>query len=304
MKRIIIVISVFAMLIAADTKIGGTTYFDYASGETQSGFNFNRQYIAFSGKASDDLKYKVIFDVGRVAGEPLIAFLKKAQIDYKTTFAKVSMGLIGMNTYGVQEKNWGYRFIEKSAIDKNGYSSTADIGVGFSKSMSKDLNISIQIVNGEGYKVPQQDKHHKISINATYGEGKLNKNDGYNVGLVYSTEASDTDPTNMMSLFGGYASSGLRVGAEYNTKTTGNDKLSLISLCANYAFKEDMGLFFRYDMDGGDQDDSTDGDNYLIAGAVLNCGSGLSVAPNIRMKSYNNNAESTSEYKINVQYKF
>ena len=65
-----------------------------------------------------------------------------------------------------------------------------------------------------------------------------------------------------------------------------------------------MDIFFRYDMDGGDPDDSTDGDNYLIAGAVLNCGSGLSVAPNIRMTSYNNNAESISEYKINVQYKF
>ena len=75
------------------------------------------------------------------------------------------------------------------------------------------------------------------------GNGNLNKNDGYNAGLVYSTEASDTDPTNMMSLFGGYAASGLRVGVEYNTKTTGSDKSSLISLCANYAFKEDMDIF-------------------------------------------------------------
>ena len=309
MKKIVVVLSIIAMAVAADTKIGGTTYFDYTSGDETSAFNFKRQYISFSGQASEDVKYKVILDFGgtnKLDGEDkrLVSFLKKAQIDYNASFAKVSMGLIGMNTYGVQEKNWGYRFIEKSAIDKNGYSSTADIGIGFSKSMSEDLNVSLQIVNGEGYKVPQQDKHHKISLNATYGNGNLNKNDGYNAGLVYSTEASDTDPTNMMSLFGGYAASGLRVGAEYNTKTIGSEKSSLISLCANYAFKEDMDIFFRYDMDGGDPDDSTDGDNYLIAGAVLNCGSGLSVAPNIRMTSYNNNAESISEYKINVQYKF
>ena len=126
MKKIVVVLSIIAMAVAADTKIGGTTYFDYTSGDETSAFNFKRQYISFSGQASEDVKYKVILDFGgtnKLDGEDkrLVSFLKKAQIDYKASFAKVSMGLIGMNTYGVQEKNWGYRFIEKSAIDKNGY---------------------------------------------------------------------------------------------------------------------------------------------------------------------------------------
>ena len=34
----------------------------------------------------------------------------------KPTPYKISLGLIGMNTFGVQEKNWGYRFIEKSPL--------------------------------------------------------------------------------------------------------------------------------------------------------------------------------------------
>ena len=130
---------------------------------------------------SDDIKFKVISDVGRSWSDPesrLNIFLKKAQVDYKTSFGKVSMGLIGMNTYGVQEKNWGYRFIEQSAIDKYGFSSTADIGVGFSRSLIDNLNMSLQVVNGEGFKQPQLDKYHKISFNTTYGERKLNKNDG------------------------------------------------------------------------------------------------------------------------------
>ena len=54
--------------------------------------------------------------------------------------------------------------------------------------------MNLQITNGEGYKQPQGDKYQKISINATYGEQKLNKNDGYNAGVVYSTEATDSDP--------------------------------------------------------------------------------------------------------------
>ena len=32
------------------------------------------------------------------------------------------------------------------------------------------------------------------------------------------------------------------------------------------------------------------GTNYLIAGIILNCGSGLSVAPNVRMTSYEESA--------------
>ena len=153
MKHLVIILSIFAMAIGADTKIGGTTYFDYTSGkddagESTSAFNFKRQYISFSGEASDDIKYKIVVDVGatnKLDGEDrrLTAFLKKAQIDYKTSFANISMGVIGTNTYGVQEKNWGYRFIEKSSMDLYGFSSTADIGIGFSKSLIfNSFNIS------------------------------------------------------------------------------------------------------------------------------------------------------------------
>ena len=78
------------------------------------------------------------------------------------------------------------------------------------------------MVNGEGYKSPQSDKYHKISLNATYGEAKLHKNDGYNAGFVYSTEGSDDDPTNVTSLFGGYAANGLRLGVENATEKTGD----------------------------------------------------------------------------------
>ena len=33
MKHLVIILSIFAMVIGADSKIGGTTYFDYTSGK-------------------------------------------------------------------------------------------------------------------------------------------------------------------------------------------------------------------------------------------------------------------------------
>ena len=201
MKYLIILLTYISISIASDGKIGGVTYFDYTNSKEKSAFDFKRQYFSYGIEISDEVKFRVVFDVGRAdvgtvlmkdGGEKsedtrLVAFLKKAQIDHRTSYGKISMGLIGMNTYNIQEKNWGYRFIEKSAIDKYKFSSTADLGIGFSRTLVNQLKMSLQVVNGEGYKNPQSDKYHKIAFNLTYGEHNLVKNSGFNAGVVYTT---------------------------------------------------------------------------------------------------------------------
>jgi hypothetical protein len=306
----------------AEGKIGGVTYFDYSNTEKASGFNFQRQYFGYGGDVSEKVSYKILFDVGRTEigtveyknedGEfeeksedtRLVTYLKKAQINYKSSFGKFNFGLIGMNTYSVQESNWGYRFIEKSAIDKNEFSATADIGVGFSKSLIDNLNLSLLFVNGEGFKKPQGDKYHKIAFNATYGEGNLNKNDGYNGGLVYTTENTDTTATTMTSLFGGFAGMGLRLGGEYDMLTIGSVKSNIISVSANYAVRDKIDIFARYDMVNDNDDANKNGKNYLVTGIVLTCDGGISVAPNVRMTTFENETEALTEYKVNFQFKF
>ena len=122
MKQLITILVSLTIMIGQN-KVVGLTYFDFTQNEDESGFNFKRQYISVSGSSGEDMRYKVVMDVGRYGDDNrLTAFLKKAQADYTTNYGKISLGLIGMNTYGVQEKNWGYRFISKSAIDKNKFS--------------------------------------------------------------------------------------------------------------------------------------------------------------------------------------
>ena len=316
MKKILLVISITGFMLA-EGKIGGVTYFDYSSTEKASGFNFQRQYFGYGGDVSDQVSYKILFDVGRTnvgaaviekdtsyksEDTRLVVFLKKAQINYKSSFGRFNFGLIGMNTYGVQESNWGYRFIEKSAIDKYGFSATADIGVGFSKSIIDNLNLSLQFINGEGFKKPQGDKYHKIAFNATYGEGNLNKNDGYNTGLVYTTESTDTDAITMTSLFGGFAGMGLRLGGEYDMLTKDSFKSNIISVSANYAVRDKIDIFARYDMIDDNDDTNKYVKNYLVTGIVLTCDGSISVAPNVRTTTYEN--DSLTEYKVNFQFKF
>ena len=322
MKYLIILLTYISISIASEGKIGGVTYFDYTNSKEKSAFNFNRQYFSYGVNVSDDVSFKVVFDVGRTNkgdfvyinndGEPdkmsedtrLIVFLKKAQIDYSTSYGKISMGLIGMNTYNIQEKNWGYRFIEKSAIDKYGFSSTADLGLGFSKSLTDQLNMSLQIVNGEGFKNPQNDKYHKIAFNSTYGERNLVKNSGFNAGVVYTTEQTDNKQNIMTSLFGGFAGMGLRLGGQYNMLTENTKESKVVSVSSNYGLKENINVFTRYDMWDDNDEDKKNGKNNLITGIVLTCGSGLSMAPNMRMTSFEDNSDSVTEYRINFQFKF
>ena len=304
MKKILLVVSITGFMFA-EGKIGGVTYFDYSNTEKSSGFNFQRQYFGYGGYVSDQVNFKILFDVGRSDPDTrLTTYLKKAQVNYKSSFGKFNFGLIGMNTYAVQESNWGYRFIEKSAIDKNKFSSTADLGVGFSKSLIDNLNLSLLIVNGEGFKNPQGDKFQKIAFNATYGESNLIKNDGYNAGLVYTTEKTDTDPITMTSIFGGFAGMGIRIGGEYDMQTISGVNKSIVSVSANYAVRDKIDIFARYDIYDGDTSIDNDGENYLVTGIVLTCDGGISVAPNVRMITNEDDSESSTEYKVNFQFKF
>jgi len=319
MKKLLMVLSIIGFIFA-EGKISGVTYFDFSSNDKTSAFNFERQYFGYGGKVSDKVSYKILFDAGRTnmgttrnkEGDEvsedtrLVVFLKKAQVNYKSSLGKFNFGLIGMNTYGVQESNWGYRFIEKSALDKYGFSGTADIGVGFSRSLIDNLNLSVLFVNGEGYKKPQGDKYNKIAFNTTYGEDNFNKNDGYNVGVVYTTESTDTDPTTMASIFGGFAGMGLRLGSEYDMLTkAGGYEASIISVSANYTVRDNIDIFARYDLVDDNDDTDKNVKNYLVSGIVLACEGGISIAPNLRMVNYENTEKyALTQYKVNFQFKF
>ena len=320
MKKIILLTFYMSICFSANSTIGGLTYFNYENSNDASEFELSRQYISVKGSTSDDTKYSVVFDIGRMNLETdagsidnrLTAFLKKAQIDYNSSMGKISLGLIARNSYGVQEKNWGYRFIQKSALDKNGFiGGTTDLGLGISRKLMDKFNLSLQLTNGEGYKKPQGDKHYKVSLNATYGESKLNKNDGFNTGFVYTTESTDSDPITMTSIFGGYANScpifasnSFRIGSEYDMMTDSEGKnKTLISLSINYKIIESWNLFIRYDINDPNKDIDNDGDSYLIAGVLLNCGNGLFIAPNVKVSTPETGTAITSNM-INFQYKF
>ena len=280
---------------------GGYAIFDYKNESGNDRFDLKRAYLSYSNNISDDLFFKIRYDVGRHADNRLTTFLKNAYVDYKCENGdKLSLGLIGTNSYGVQEKNWGYRFIEKSVVDKYGMTNTADFGVGYSKSFGK-VKTSVQLLNGEGYKYADTDGNQSLYLSLLYGESRLDKNDGMNLGFVMNNnpQADDTNE-NLIGFFGGWASNGLRLGLEYNQFDVEATDLTeeATSIYANYNLCEDWDLFFRHDINDLDVDDAVAAADLTIIGGVWNVTKGLMVAPNVYLK------DDANTYRITCMLKY
>jgi len=211
-------------------------------------------------------------------------------------------------------------------MDANNFSSSADLGFSITKDF-KMVTANLTMTNGEGYKNMDVDENSKISLQLLHGEKRLDKNNGYNVGLVYSKDKSDKilatndddeipgTNTSVTGLFGGWAYDNyLRIGAEYNTKTIDTEGVSsdlnavLTSLYFNYDLNSKVSTFIRLD-DHDPNDDSAstmDEKNTMMFGFVWNPTEGLTISPNITKTTewVSDKEKSNNEFVMNFQFKF
>ena len=228
-----------------------------------------------------------------------------------------------MNMFTIQEKTWGNRFISKSAMDESGWSHAADLGVGLSQSFG-DILGSILFTNGDGYKSLSNDNNEKISILGAYGENRLDKNDGFNIGGVYSMLTYDawSDTTNdeietseggraqVISVFGGFSGYGVRVGFDYNLGADLNldghgESSTLMSFYGSYRipFVEGLSIMGRYDLHDPDTDIISNEAQVISTGLIYRCTDGLLVSPNMLYTTDGNNS-STTNLNLTFQCKF
>ncbi len=278
-------------------------------------FEFHRIYFTYQNSLSDELTYKFQIDAGRTDGGRLAVFIKNAKVDWKTKIGKVVVGLQGMNVFKINEVNWGYRFLEMSPMDLNKWASSADLGIGYYNTFADNINFSVLVTNGSGYKKAEFDKHKKISANLSYGQTKLTTKDGFNIGGVFTFEPFDfekdsvtkTTETRMVyGVFGGYAGFRFRGGAEFDQRKTGGTHIieQIISVYANYAVTNMVEVFGRFDLLDPNTDVDKDRRNLIIGGINITPTEGLSIAPNVRITSYqDSNIDSYTIYRLNFQFK-
>ena len=309
------IFTIFSVLIA-ETTISGVGFFNYTYDATKDsdnddGFSLKRVYFTYKNNISDDLSIKFQTDVGEVGDdERLTSYLKKAQVDWKSPIGKLVFGMQGMNMFNITEKTWGFRFIEKSPMDLHKFSSSADLGVGFSNKVG-DFSYSMLVTNGTGYKKQENDEFKKYSFSAVYGPPKLVKKDGYNVGLSFSTESYEdaifvSYNTTVTSFFGGFADNNFRIGGEFDMETNSETDITrqIMALYTSYKIKDNLEGLVYVDMYDPNTDSDDDASTYIIAGFNYYVEGGLVLTPNMRMINPEDGSDSSMMYKINLRFKF
>ena len=314
---ILVTLLIAATTIFSQSKLGGKVYFNYSYNKNAvptNLFEIHRVYFTLKNNLSKDISYKVTTDVGRFntgKDNRLSVYLKNALLAWKTDFGKFVFGLQGMNLFNVEEHNWGYRFVEKSPMDRHKFSSSADLGIGYYNKFADKLSFSFLITNGSGYKKSENDNYKKYSVQVLYGKSKISKG-GFNIGASFSLEPFDykkgtstsTENKTVFGGFAGYSKNNLRFGAEYDIFTEKGVNLTktIMSAYGNYKFTKKVELYARLDLYDPNTSLDNDGDTYIIGGLNFTPGKGLSISPNFRYLKPQTGT-SASVYGVNFQFK-
>ena len=261
------------------------------NGKTASAFVLDRAYLGYDFNLSENFSGKVNFDIGNPGNGSsleMTAFIKNAYLKYTLDKFSVSFGMIPTTQFELQERVWGYRYIEKSFQDDYKIGSSADLGISASYTFTNWLSADVIAINGEGYKKIQADNKFKTGLGLTLTPIKGLTARGY-----FDVMGKDSTQSTLVG-FLGYEFAKGAIGAEYNLQNNfgygkGKD-LSGTSVYATVIPFKNIKLFGRYDYVTstkliGKTDNwnlSKDG-SLIIAGIEFQPVKGVRISPNYRL---------------------
>ena len=261
----------------------------FGEGRNDRGFELSRSYLGYQYDLGKGLQLKAVMDVGKSSSVDdlnRIAFIKNAQVSWKTGKLTLHGGLITTTQFKVQEDFWGYRYMMMSFQDYYKWGSSADLGISASYQLADWISADAIVVNGEGYKKVQKTDGLQYGLGAT-----LRPVSGLTVRLYGSlNEGADPtkeDITNLATMVG-YKGKSFSIAGEYNLMAnSGNVKdanLYGISVYGTVKVNKQVETFLRYDQLSSKDDWNVNKDeSSILAGAQFKIGKYVKLAPNFRM---------------------
>lgn len=173
---VVALLTVSTVVVAETTsKIAGTGYADYynylqhhdSDQEGQNAFQYRRVYFTYENNLHADIKVRFRLesateDYGDKA--KINPFVKHAFLEWNNLVPrhKVVFGIQETNAFKNAESVWGYRSVEKTIMDFNKMSSSADMGIGLKGNIAGNVNHWLTITNGTGYSSAELDPFKKI----------------------------------------------------------------------------------------------------------------------------------------------
>ena len=364
----IVSVAVAGVAYAAETSVKGTVYSNWTLDQSDSKNNYNaftidRAYFGAESKLSDYTSMRITFDIrperfstsatnlidsdgdtvavpslSAYSGYPII--LKYAYADWKikpvAKVVRLRFGLQPTMYLNNMDGLWGRRYIEKNAIDLNGWLSTADLGLSalFTLGPQGYLGeVGFSILNGTKYsdfvdKNNNKDLNFFGKLTPFYNSGDFNQ--VAFVGQVYlgtqnrtlgDTENASDWKRQVISLGGKLAyQKAVDFCFDLNFQTLGqgvdkDDKkqqalsfwgdLYLNSLVESSSLLKTLVLFGRVDSYDPNTDVVNDGDSYLIAGLECVPIKGVKASLGLRNQSFEKEGEKDKKYLFaNTEFKF
>ena len=309
MKKLLSLTLVLAFTLSINAQEGkpfGKVFTNFNHDNDKNEFELKRAYLGYSYKIDDNFSTKITFDVGNnSSGSAYTTFLKIASLTWKPmSNTSINMGMIGTKNFKFMEKSWGRRYIEKSALDKEKWANSADLGVSLDYKISQNFTIDGQILNGEGYKKTQDaDGLMRVGFGGTY------KLSNFSIRLfrdIKSCACSDINQEITTASIS-YSNNGLNLGFETdmmaNSSNIENEDREIMSVYGSYKLSDRYTLFGRYDDYTSENSWDEDG-TYTIAGVEAQLTKGVKAAVNVRQTTNDINDVKDNALYLNFEYKF
>jgi len=292
------------------------------------GGKLRRIYLGFDNDISDKVTTRVLFETNSGTTDPSGKFSPIIKLGYLQwqmpgdflNNQVLSVGLIPTPIFSFPEKSFGYRSVEKEALDARGIGRSVDQGISYSATFDEDSNFGFTALVGNGTgNVPKEVKRPEYtgSLFAKFLDSRLTVETMFNYKAL-----GDSREKSILRGFIGYETDRFRLGGEVariinNVETAqGLNEVKPLLYSVFYAFNipqisDDLEFFGRYDRFNPDTDFSTDkvypdnpqffsNQSLAILGLKYQPIERISIMPNLYFNIYDEKRDDIDDRKTDI----
>ncbi len=280
----------------SNLSFSGVVFSDYSYtvdtpdgvGEDEHGFGFRRIYLTADYKMSESFSGRFRLEANDKSvtsqGKPT-PFVKGLFLTWKNALGdghNVTFGLSPPPIWGVAEKHWAYRSLEKTIQHRNGIASSRDMGLTLSGPVVSNgrVKYALMYANNSGVK-RETDKFKRV-----YGQLQFYPSSSITLSLGGDYYLIEDGTSYNASAFVGYARQRGQIGLEgfYNPKSIDSDKINDTALGVSvFGFintTPSQRLIARYDLVNQDDPLRKSSNHWMILGYSIAPEKGVEIIPN------------------------
>ena len=199
----------------------------------ENAFSIRRIYFTFENNLTENIKtrFRLESEHGEFGSTTKInPFVKHAFLEWSNLIPnhKLYLGIEETNAFKNAEDLWGYRSIEKTIMDLNKISSSADMGIALKGDLSMKFHHWLTLMNGTGYGSAEVDNYKKVGyafwatpVNGLIIEGYADyeKQDPDHTTFKYARDYSGSKGYYTVKGFAGYSGLHYDIGIEWFQRT-------------------------------------------------------------------------------------